>query len=161
MQSACDVKIQSRWLSTRFYSEDILITKKIWSTGGTQTGKFGDFLSFRKHGDSAGPRGVLSTRAGIKSKITNFHGEKLPSRNTSDVSSPVYGGEKVGRVSQRGRRYLHVAYVSIRLLCGTFGVGHSRSNREKLSGVDSRRMIQSRFHSANDRTFTEQNLITL
>jgi len=54
---------------------------------------------------------VLSTRPGIKSKITNFHGEKFPSRNTSDVSLPVYGGEKVGRVSQRGRRYLHVAYV--------------------------------------------------
>jgi len=94
-----------------------------------------DFLPFRKHGISAGPGSVLSTQPDIKNEITNFHREKLPSCNTSDVSSPVYGDEKVGRVSQCGRRYLHVAYVSIRLLCGTFDVGHWRAAIAKNSAT--------------------------
>jgi len=42
-------------------SEGILITMKIWSTSDTHTHKFSDFLSFRKHGISAGPRGAFDT----------------------------------------------------------------------------------------------------
>lgn len=94
-----------------------------------------EFLSFRKHRVSAGPCNAFDnvTQSAIKNKITNFHREKFSSRNTSDVSSAIYGGEKVGRVSQRRRRYLHVAlYVSIRLLCGTFE-RQNRSSREKNS----------------------------
>lgn len=83
-----------------------------------------EFLSFKNH--FVFLRVCASnnvTQPAIKNKIRNFHKEKLSSRNTSDVSSAIYGGEKVGRVSQRRRRYLHVAlYVSIRLLCETFDV---------------------------------------
>lgn len=101
-----------------------------------------------------GPFRASPTGPAIKNKITNFNGKELSSRNTSDVSSAIYGGEKVGRVSQRGRRYLHVAHVSIRLLHGTLDVGHrNRSNREKSRGS---RVPQTddtaHFHSAFDAT---------
>lgn len=52
----------------------------------------------------AGPSTCSRLCPGIRNKITNLNEEKPRSnRNTSDVSAAIYGGEKVGRVSQRER----------------------------------------------------------
>lgn len=125
-----------------------------------------EFLSFRKHRVSAGPLDTFDnvTQPAIKNKITNFHREKLSSCNTSDVSSAIYGGEKVGRVSQRRRRYLHVAlHVSIRLLCETIDV-EIEAVAKKIRWLTFRMMIHHRASSFDhvtyiDCTFLKQGLI--